>query len=230
MSLENPQIGRRQYLVTYSQADVNKFATRESFVRMLENEFNKCSSKAKVMHWACCKEPHQTSGFHYHCCLKLSGVKKWLSVKNHIMQTHVITLNFSDKHNNYISAYNYVIKQDADVAHGDGHPDLSAIEMPRTTKSTEAYRASRKAKRSASAATATLCATSTPRSGKQKKLCNVDVSDYILKHNVKTYTELFAKAQIRKDEGQYDLTEFLFSRSEKALNELIKKTKDLAFA
>ena len=94
--------------------------------------------------------------------------------------------------------------------------------MPRTTKSTEAYWALRKEKRSASTASATLYATS--RSGKQKKRCNVDVSDYILKHNVKTYNKLLAKAENRKDGGQYDLAEVLFSRSEKALNELIKKT------
>ena len=73
--------GRRQYSVTYSQADAEKFPTRESFGEMLETEFNRGTSQVKVSHWVCSKEEHQQSGFHYHCCLKLSGVKRWFSVK-----------------------------------------------------------------------------------------------------------------------------------------------------
>ena len=82
--LQDPRDGRRQYLVTYSQADAEKFPTRESFGEMLETEFNKGTSQVKVTHLACSKEEHQQSGFHYHCCLKLSGVKKWFSVKTNI--------------------------------------------------------------------------------------------------------------------------------------------------
>jgi hypothetical protein len=47
------------------------------WIKMLENKFNAGTSHVKVSHWACCKEPHEENGFHYHCCLKLTGVKKW---------------------------------------------------------------------------------------------------------------------------------------------------------
>jgi hypothetical protein len=47
-NLQNPRSGRRQYLITYSQADINKFPTRESFGKMLENEFNAGTSQVKV--------------------------------------------------------------------------------------------------------------------------------------------------------------------------------------
>ena len=47
--LQDPRSGRRQYLITYSQADMTKFP-RESFGNMLENEFNAGNSKAKVLH------------------------------------------------------------------------------------------------------------------------------------------------------------------------------------
>ena len=40
----NPRVDRRQYLVTYSQADESKFFTRKSFGKMLEAEFNAGSS------------------------------------------------------------------------------------------------------------------------------------------------------------------------------------------
>ena len=44
----NPLVGRRQYLVTYSQADEKVFSTRESFGLMLEDQFNAGSGKVKV--------------------------------------------------------------------------------------------------------------------------------------------------------------------------------------
>ena len=44
----NPRVGRRQYLVSYSQADESKFFTRESFGKMLETEFNAGTSVVKV--------------------------------------------------------------------------------------------------------------------------------------------------------------------------------------
>jgi hypothetical protein len=59
---------------------------------MLENEFNAGTSQVKVSHWTCCKEPHEENGLHYHCCLKLTGVKKWLSIKNAITKKHDIVV------------------------------------------------------------------------------------------------------------------------------------------
>ena len=105
--MENPGIGRRTYLVTYSQGDVRKFPTRESFGKMLVEHFNAGSQsrKAKVIHWAVCQEQHEDGGLHYHASLKLTGAKKWLKDKESITNDHGITLNFSDSHNYYIAAY-----------------------------------------------------------------------------------------------------------------------------
>ena len=47
-TLSDTRSGRRQYLVTYSQADPGKFPTRESFAAMLEEEFNAGVSAVKV--------------------------------------------------------------------------------------------------------------------------------------------------------------------------------------
>ena len=44
----NLRVGRRQYLVTYSQADESTFFTRESFGRMLKADFNAGTSVVKV--------------------------------------------------------------------------------------------------------------------------------------------------------------------------------------
>ena len=96
--IEDTRCGRRQYLVTYSQADLNKFPTRESFGNAIEKAFNSGNGNTKVLHWACCQESHEKGGVHYHCCLKLSSVKKWLGVKKLIDKNHKITVNFSDSH------------------------------------------------------------------------------------------------------------------------------------
>ena len=44
----NSHVSRRQYLVSFSQADESKFSTRESFGEVLEAVFNEGISIAKV--------------------------------------------------------------------------------------------------------------------------------------------------------------------------------------
>jgi len=46
--MTNTQVGKRQYMVTYSQADAKKFPTRSSFGQALRQEFNSGSGKVKV--------------------------------------------------------------------------------------------------------------------------------------------------------------------------------------
>ena len=58
----------------------------------------------------------------------------------------------------------------------------------------------------------------------KRRLSNLDVSDFIVKHAIHNQTELFAHAETRKQEGEVDLATFLFTRSEKSLSELIAKT------
>ena len=142
--ITNTRVGRRQYMVTYSQADKEKFPTRQSFGTMLRAAFNKGTSKVNVQYWACCEEKHSDGGIHYHCCLKLTGIKKWLGVKKDIQKQQGVVVNFSDKHNNYISAYRYVTKEDENVYHSPGHPDLSSASSPRTKACQMAYRQKQK--------------------------------------------------------------------------------------
>eukprot|EP00794_Sanderia_malayensis_P001344 gene1344-1484_t len=59
---------------------------------------------------------------------------------------------------------------------------------------------------------------------KKRQLSNSDVAQFIREINVKTYAELLAIAESRKDEGLDDIADFAFSRSEKHLRELVTKT------
>ena len=59
-----------------------------------------------------------------------------MSVKNRIAQKYGIQVNFSDKHNFYLSSYRYVCKSDQEVAHSDNHPPgLLTAASPKTKKS-----------------------------------------------------------------------------------------------
>ncbi len=216
-TLSDKRSGRKQYLITYSKADAAKFPTRESFAQMLEDSFNFGKSVVKVDHWACCREPHEHGGFHYHCSLKLSGNKKWVSVKERITAKHGIVVNFSDSHDHYTSAYRYVCKDDKEVVHSKDHPNLAEARSPRTKRSIAANRAAGKKRKSE---TSTQGCKIAP---KKKRLSNSDVAAFIRKQNIKTYTGLFATAEKRREEGENDIADFIFSRSEKYLRELISK-------
>ena len=106
---------RRSYLVTYSQADLEKFPTRESFGKVVVTAFDKGSGKVKVEHWACALEHHANGGKHYHVSLKLSGPKRWIFAKNELCEKHGVVVNFSETHGNYHTAYRYICKSDNGV-------------------------------------------------------------------------------------------------------------------
>ena len=221
MDLSKKRNGRRQYLITYSQCDEEIFPTRESFGKMLEEEFNAGPSAVKVSHWACCKEPHKLSGSHYHCAIKLTGVKKWVAVKERIQKAHKISVNFSDSHDYYLSAYRYVTKQDQSVAHSEGHPNLSEASSPSTKKSIAGNK-----RKSSTGNKFPRCKQQQPRT----RLTNQDFAMFVRKNKIRSYNEVLALAEERREEGQQDLSNFVFNKQEKHIRELIVKSWQMAEA
>ena len=216
----NPRVGRRQYLVTYSQADESKFSTRESFGKMLEAEFNAGTSVVKVDYWASSREEHQNHGFHYHCVLKLTGCKKWLPFKNRIAEKHGILVNFSDEHNFYHSAYRHVCKSDQEVANSENYPPgLLTTASPKTKKSVVGFRATCATKRKSIEGES-----SCPVAKKRKSLTNLDLAEFIRERGIRSYTELLAFAEEQRAADQMDIAKFVFKRNEKILHELVTKT------
>ena len=155
--------------------------------------------------------------------LNLLVTQNGISVKARLTENHNIVVNFSDKHNFYISAYRYLCKQDNNVAHSQWHPNLAEAKSPRTKKSIESNWAASKKRRSSSA-----CSVKT--APKKKRLTNSELSDFIKEHNFKNYLELLAIAQIRKEEGETDIHEYVLSHQEKYVKELIKKTWNMVEA
>ena len=62
---------------------------------------------------------------------------------------------------------------------------------------------------------------------KQKKptrTTNLEVSEIVEKHNITTLTQLYHVAQMRREDSEKDLMNFVFSRTKKQLEEIIEKT------
>jgi len=217
----HPRAVRKTYLITYSQANRILFPTRESFGQKIAVLFEKGDSKVKVVQWACCLENHQNGGDHYHMAIKLSAAKRWKSVKDALAKDSGIQVNFSNKHDNYWTAYQYISKSDQNVFHSRNHPNLQSASAPRTSECVKAIRK----KRAMSSSTKTNDGSNRSSSAKTKKLSNLDVSEFITKNKIKNEEELYAVAHAQKEEGNKDLAHFLLSRSQKALTDLFESTK-----
>ena len=109
-------------------------------------------------------------------------------------------------------------KSEKEVAHSTNHPkDLLLKTSPRTKNCTRASIEANK-KRCESSEKATK------KPKRLRKLSNINAADMIKNESIKNYTELLALAETRREAGQNDLAEYVFSKTEKHLHELVKKT------
>ena len=166
---------RRAYLVTYSQRDLKKFPTRESFACCAVNAFH-ADGYLDVIQWACCREDHQTTGVHYHLALKLKSPKRLKTIMEKIFKENGIVLRFSAQHTGYNVAYKYVCKSDSDVVHSQGHPNLHRIGSPSTKKG---MKANAQKRRSSSVSNQRQQSAST---GKAKRLSNIEVAEFMIQN------------------------------------------------
>ena len=91
----------------------------------------------KVTQWAWARESHADGGEHYHCALLLSGQKNGLVSKGNLRVTTMSAYT-------YVTAYQYIFKEDPEVYHSFGHPALTAIGLPRTKQCAEVNRENRR--------------------------------------------------------------------------------------
>lgn len=227
--------GKRIFLVTYSQADTIRFPTRASFARFVINAFNSGTSKAKVVKWAVCLEPHTNGGVHYHVCVKMDGLKHW-STAQRWMAGNGVNVDIQDDHDHYVSMYRYVMKSDSLAVDEEGRTrennHLQSISSPKT-KSCNA--ANRKRRATATATQQQHRQSSTQQQQHQQsseqqqsrarnlKLTHVDVGEYVVKNNINNYMELSAAAHQRKEDGEYDLMNYIFNHRKIHVEETIAK-------
>lgn len=226
---------RSVYLVTYSQADLEKFPTRSEFASAVVNSFS--TGTAIVLQWCCSREPHQNSGVHYHMCLKLDRNQRWIASKRLLQDEYGISVHFSNVHYNYYSAWSYVTKEDIEYIQSDNHPRLTRGNQPRTNPASRRRhsRQSRSQNRRGSRRTGHCDDQAsdsdedrparTPR--KRKRMSAFEFSEIITKENIKTLIEVQALAAEQKTEGKTDLAEFLVNRTPRAVADILQTTWEI---
>ena len=122
----DPSKARRTNIITYSQADIDVFPTRESFVKVVKEAFISSNAKSQPFHWPYARENHTNRGVQYHMALKLSSPKRWLHCKNEIYNKHKIVIHFSE-HENYYSSFGYISKFDTEIYLRSKHLNLQKI-------------------------------------------------------------------------------------------------------
>ena len=116
-------------------------------------------------------------------------------------------MNFSDKHENYFTAYTYVVKEDADYVFSENHPDLANATAPRTTNATQKRK--------------TNCKKGVASKKKRKRLVVYDVVRIIQSKGIKSRVELMALASKWQEQGKTDLAEFVCNRGPRVVNEAL---------
>ncbi|CAB3999311.1 hypothetical protein BSL78_20361 [Paramuricea clavata] len=210
-----PPKQRSIYLITYSQCG-NSGLSRQAFAQIILDAWND-SCLSRIIQWVVSEEMHQDGGKHFHMALKLDKKTRWLAVRNFLDMRHGIKVNFSDKHDNYFSAYKYVVKDDADYVLSDNHPDLTNATAPRTTNASQKRKGTAK---KAGAAT----------KKKKKRMAVYDVVRIIQTKGIKSRLELMALASKWQEQGKTDLAEFVSNRGPRVVNEALETAHELTMA
>ena len=200
---------RSVYLITFSQCDSSQLS-RVEFAHLIVEAWHACS-RSKIIQWVVCLESHESSGNHFHMAIKLSSPARWIKIRNFVDKKYGIKLNFSDSHTNYYTAYEYVVKEDANFVLSSNHPDLSNGKPPKTTKATCRRRKAAK----------------TQKNKKRKRLATFDVVQIIQNKKIQNRLQLMALALKWQGEGKMDLAEFVANRVPKIVNQAIQTAKDL---
>ena len=233
---------RSVYLLTYGRADLRIFPERKSFAGAVCEAVLNCEGpKAKIVQWSCCQESHKKGGGkHFHMAIKLNRIKRWMPIRDYLKNKWSIHVHFSYRHVNYYTAWLYTTKEDRNYIQSPDHPDLANSGPPRTMSASQARK-----QRSVPAATSdhgdesSSAASEEERDGREneieegrraskavkrkrsRRLSSFEVSKIIIDKGIRNRTELLALANVQKAEGKTDLTEFVFNRGNKVVEEVI---------
>lgn len=206
----NPRQQRQVYLITYSQADILRFPTRQSFSDAVLEAF--APTPATPLRWVCGKEDHQDGNYHYHMAIKLDRTQRWLAVKNRINDNYGIVVNFSGHHSNYFSAWTYATKEDENAIQSANHPDLT--DGPPHTANASRTRVENGGQ--------------PPK--KRARMSTYDVVQVIIQKKIKSRVHLLALCEAQRQEGKTDLVEFVCNRGRKAVEEAISTAWEIVGA
>jgi len=79
---------KRTYLITYSQADEERYPMKESFAEVVVEAFKSVGQgNGTIVYYAVAKESHKDGNVHYHMSIKLSTPQSWKPIKMMITLT-----------------------------------------------------------------------------------------------------------------------------------------------
>lgn len=145
------------------------------------------------------------TSWHYHMAVKLQKKCRWLHIRNILQSRYNVKVNFSNRHSNYYTAYQYVTKEDENPLHSDNHPDLSDHNTPNTTIATETRQGKKKNK----------------QTKKRERLSVYDVVQIIRDKKITNRTELLVLAERQRKNGKSNLSEFISNRGYRVVNEAL---------
>ena len=248
-----PRQQKAVHLVTWSRADDSLLPNkdvdpRECLGRLIENLFNQ-KKKDCVMHWSCSKERHRNHGHHFHVAIQFKSKIRWLAVSNDLRAMNIY-VNFQSFHTNYKDAYKYVTKEDQSFATSANHPQMfvippntvhrkrvlslefltqqsdnnseDAYEIP-TASQASSYTDEILSSAASARETEPLIASSSAKKQKMTRLTNVQVSQIIVRNDVKTDLQLCALATQFMKNDQPELYHWVAGhQAEKYREDLIK--------
>jgi len=72
---------RKVYLITYSN-DNTEIYDRDKLSTLVTKVFEDVCKDVTVVQWACCMEQDKNGAYHFHMCVLLNTLHRWLKVKN----------------------------------------------------------------------------------------------------------------------------------------------------
>ena len=206
---------RTIFLLTCSQADLEKFPTRQSFADVVFECF--AARNIRISMWVASLERHKNGGFHYHMPVKLFGKSRWLRVRREIFSRYAINVNFNDDEedsgNTYFTAYKYVVRSDSDFLTSLDHPEMTAL--PRTDKAIAANR--QRAKKD----------DQSRKRKREERMSDHDLLKIIQERKFTSRLQVLSLAAQLQAQGKVALTRFIASRGSKCIENALLLAKEL---
>lgn len=213
----NKNKAKRVYLLTYSQANLIDFPTRQSFAEACKDAFQE--GACEVIQYACSREKHSDGeGEHYHMCLKLNIPKRWFTPRENLFRwfgIHVDITELDKEGDFYAYAYRYICKSDKEVYHSPKHPNLEQVHSPRTKKSLKAYlENTRKRKSTVAEATSTKKQKVQRSNNSGGRVTQLEAGNWAVTTKIKTEQQFYVEAQRRRKDGLSDMADFVMRNSQ----------------
>ena len=220
---------RRTFLLTYSQADLERFPSCTVFSNVVIAAIRACESKRELLEWAVSMEDHKDGGKHYHMSVKFSGPRRWKPIWFKIYENFKISVDFAlDISAGYVAAYRYVAKKKnfEEILHSENHTKLENIKSPKTKKAMHKFGEKRRLSKASTAKGPADQEAGPSMPKKAKRLSNSNVADFLIRHNIRSDIVLLNESKKRALEDP-DLRAFILNKTPSQRRDLLKTTWEI---